>query len=342
MLFNDSKNIEITWLKPQVEAWQAMVAAGRAPHALLLAGPAGVGKRALAGWIAARQLGLAPAGALPEYPVAEPLHPDLHRLRPPEDKQSIGIDQVRELVAELALTSHEGRGKVAVIEPANLMTTSAANSLLKTLEEPPGHALLVLVADRAGRLPPTVRSRCQRLNVGIPAGSVSLAWLDRLRPGGNWGAALREAGGAPLAAVDAHERLDQAEAMARDFGGVAQRRVSPLEVAGRWAKEEPDFVLDWLCRQVQQCIHRSAGTAAGTAGSVVPDSVLNRIDRRNLFCYLDTINRLRNQPAGSYNVQLTLESLLIDWAEGLGSLNGPWNFRKGTMPGGSLPPAGGR
>ena len=45
--------------------------------------------------------------------------------------------------------------------------------------------------------------------------------------------------------------------------------------------------------------------------------MLKRMDRRNLFCYLDTINRLRGQPAGSYNVQLTLESLLIDWANGL-------------------------
>jgi len=45
--------------------------------------------------------------------------------------------------------------------------------------------------------------------------------------------------------------------------------------------------------------------------------VLQRIDRRNLFCYLDGINRLRGQPAGSYNVQLTFESLLIDWALGI-------------------------
>jgi DNA polymerase-3 subunit delta' len=204
------------------------------------------------------------------------------------------------------------------------MTVSAANSLLKTLEEPPGHALLILVADRAGRLPATVRSRCQRFSVGIPAEAVSLAWLDRLRPGGNRGAALREAGGAPLAALDAAERLDQTESMARDFSSIAEQRVSPLEVAARWAKDEPDFVLDWLCRQVQQCIHRSTGTAAGTSGSVVADSVLNRIDRRNLFCYLDIINALRGQQAGSFNVQLTLEGLLIDWARGLVGCRPPW------------------
>lgn len=53
------------------------------------------------------------------------------------------------------------------------------------------------------------------------------------------------------------------------------------------------------------------------ADRAVGDSVLKRIDRRNMFCYLDIINRLRGQPVGSFNVQLTLDSLLIDWAEDL-------------------------
>ena len=52
-------------------------------------------------------------------------------------------------------------------------------------------------------------------------------------------------------------------------------------------------------------------------GLAIEDSVLRRMDRRNLFCYLDIINRLRGQAGGSYNVQLTLEGLLIDWADGL-------------------------
>ena len=328
--------MEINWLASQVESWQGGVASGRVPHAVLLAGPAGVGKRALAAWMAGQQLAVTAAGPLPVYPASMPRHPDLHWLRPPEDRKSIGIDQVRELVGELALTSHEGRGKVAVIEPADVMTVSAANSLLKTLEEPPGHALLILVADRAGRLPPTVRSRCRQLNIGIPAEAVSLAWLDRLRPGGNWGPALRQAGGAPLAALDAHERLDLTESMAKDFSGIAERRVSPLEVAARWAKQEPDFVLEWVCRQVQHYVYRSTGAAAATAGGGAADSVLNRIDRRNLFCYLDIINGLRGQQAGSFNVQLTLESLLIDWARGLAGCQPPWTVSPDArMPSGT-------
>jgi hypothetical protein len=80
---------------------------------------------------------------------------------------------------------------------------------------------------------------------------------------------------------------------------------------------EAPFVLDWLARQVQQgALLGLTGENTGVSG-VIDESVLKRIDRRNLFCYLDIINGLRGQPAGSFNKQLTLESLLIDWAEGL-------------------------
>jgi DNA polymerase-3 subunit delta' len=262
-------------------------------------------------------LRLATAGSLPEFPF-EPLgHADLRWVSPPEDKSSIGIDQIRELVADIGLTSYKGKGKVAVIEPAQLMTTNAANSLLKTLEEPPGDALLILIADKSGALPATIYSRCQRLDIRAPDTSVGLAWLDRLQPGAAWVEALEIAGNAPIAAIEALEQLDLHAAMRRDLADVASRAASPLEVASRWAKIDPVFVLTWLSRQVQAVISAACGAAGGPVTGGIGETVLEHIDRRNLFCYLDTINRLRGQPAGSYNVQLTLESLLIDWASGL-------------------------
>jgi DNA polymerase-3 subunit delta' len=284
---------------------------------VLLTGPAGVGKRAAARWIAARRLAVDVESALPVYPV-EPLeHADLHWVAPLEDKEAIGIEQIRGLVNEFSLTSYEGIGKVAVIEPANAMTNNAANSLLKTLEEPSGDALLILIADRAGRLPATIFSRCQRLDIALPGETEGLAWLDQLHPGTSWGEALRLAGNAPLAAIAAIDQLDTHASMRKDFAGVANGRISPLEVAARWAKLEAPFVLDWLARQVQLAILTLAGGPQASSGAVIDESVLRHVDRRNLFCYLDIINRLRGQPKGSYNVQLTLESLLIDWAEGL-------------------------
>ena len=306
--------MDISWLENFANAWQSRASQGRIPHAVMLLGSAGLGKRCAAAWIARGRLGIGKSGPLPDYPFAEPEHPDLRWLRPPEDKHTIGIDQIRDLVSDLSLTSYEGGGKVAVIEPANAMTVNAANSLLKTLEEPPGDALLILVADKMGRLPATILSRCQRINVPVPPESESLSWLDRLQPSTSWSRALRAAGNAPLAAIRASERLEETEAMSRDFAALSAKADTPLDVAARWAKHEPQFVLDWLCLEVQTCIYGASGATSAVVERPVDDSVLKRIDRRNLFCYLDIINRLRAQPVGSFNVQLTLESLLIDWA----------------------------
>ena len=309
--------MDINWLKSFAKSWHDRIEHGRLPHAVLLSGPVGVGKRAAAAWMAAQRLGKAESTGVPQYPAEALEHADLRWIGPPEDKASIGIEQIRELVAEIGLTSYEGKGKVTVIEPADLMTTNAANSLLKTLEEPPGDALLILVADRSGRLPATIFSRCQRIDIRPPAEADGLAWLDQVHPGLDWSEALRLAGNAPLAAIDVIEHLDTHAAMQRDFSAVARGSVSPLEVAARWSKLEPPFVLNWLARQVQQAIRTLSGPRGAARSGAIGESVLERMDRRNLFCYLDTINRLRGQPAGSFNVQLTLESLLIDWANGL-------------------------
>jgi len=307
--------MDLFWLKHIADSWLERARQGRLPHAVLLIGPAGVGKRSAAAWMARQKLGLEPCGALPVYPQETPEHADLRWLSPPEDKQAIGIEQIRNLVASLSLTSYEGSGKVAIVDPANAMTVNAANSLLKTLEEPPGDTLLILVTDRVGRLPATIFSRCQRLDFAPPGAADALAWLDQVHPGAAWADALHVAGGAPLAAIRALDELETTAAMTRDLNELGRGAGSAIEVAARWAKLDPSFVLNWLAQLVRQ-VAVAALTERGQ-GVGIDQSVLRRMDRRNLFCYLDIINRLRGQVGGSYNVQLTLEGLLIDWADGL-------------------------
>ena len=163
-----------------VEAVRGMIR-GRAPHALLIGGPAGIGKTTLALDLAAGLLCTDPD------PDARPCracrgcrlvergrHPDLHRLTPggPGDQIRIGARErpedgtVRRLAIDLVLLPVEGGARVAVVERADRMGDDAQTALLKTLEEPPAGVTIVLCADDEDRLMPTVRSRCARLRLG--------------------------------------------------------------------------------------------------------------------------------------------------------------------------------
>lgn len=141
--------------------------AGRLAHALLFAGPEGVGKARTARWLVASAFchaAEAPCGKCPECrAVARGTHPDLRWLEPPADGRDIGIDAVRELRRFVSLAPGSSGRRAAVIDDADRLTVAAQNALLKTLEEPPSRSLLVLVTARPESLLATIRSRCQRV-----------------------------------------------------------------------------------------------------------------------------------------------------------------------------------
>ena len=184
------------------------LAGGRMPHALLLHGADGLGKERFAATLAAALLcgrpapDLMPCGACADCLLSRAgSHPDLHWLRRPEDRKSIGVDAVRDACEQLGMTSLRGGYRVAIVSPADLMTTSAQNAFLKTLEEPAPRTVLVLVTARPSRLAATLRSRCQRIEIPRPTEADGLAWLRSqlgLEPPRDL---LALAGGAPLRAV---------------------------------------------------------------------------------------------------------------------------------------------
>jgi DNA polymerase-3 subunit delta' len=156
-----------------VAALQSACAAGRLAHAYLFVGPEGVGKATTARALAAALLcGRSAAvgegcGDCPDCAaVRRGDHPDLVLAAPPEGKRSLPIATVQELAATLALRPARGPRRIAVLDGAERCTEEAANALLKTLEEPPGGALLVLIAADPSPLPATIRSRCQLLRFG--------------------------------------------------------------------------------------------------------------------------------------------------------------------------------
>ena len=162
------------WLAEARSRVLRMVASDRLSHALLLQGPPGIGKAALAEWIARVALCDAPAdapcGACPScVQHSAGSHPDLQRVVIPEDKKQIPVEHIREMIAALQMKSYRGRRKVAIIDPADGMNPNGYNALLKTLEEPPGDAVIILTVSRPERLPATIGSRCQRVKLVPPS-----------------------------------------------------------------------------------------------------------------------------------------------------------------------------
>ncbi len=152
-----------------IDALQRSITANRVAHAYLFEGPDGCGRRTTA--LALVQAlfckepvnGDACGNCSSCRKLASGNHPDLHQLSPFPDKRDISIEQIRELQQQLFLRPFEAKRKACLIEPAERMNEKSANALLKTLEEPPGHAIIILLTPQADLLLSTIRSRCQHL-----------------------------------------------------------------------------------------------------------------------------------------------------------------------------------
>jgi len=140
---------------------------GRFPHALIFSGPEGVGKRTCA-LMLAKALNCMESG--PDdfcdacshcRKIDAGVHPDVLMIGLEEDAAEIKIPQIRELLVTLGLRALEGSQKIFIIDPADAMNPSAANALLKGLEEPPDDSHFILLSSSPQALPVTVRSRCQ-------------------------------------------------------------------------------------------------------------------------------------------------------------------------------------
>lgn len=240
----------LPWHDLQWMRIERSIGSGRMPHAILLRGTSGIGKAMFASRLAAVLLcrsSASPCGTCESCRLnAAGSHPDRIEVKLEPDRREIVVEQIRGLVHSVGLTARFGRYKVVIVDPADLMNRHAANTILKTLEEPPGSTVFVLVTSNHASLLPTIRSRCQMIDFPLADPRIATEWLSGRVPEPD--VALDLAHGAPIRAVEfwsgglveVRSRLD------RDLDELLGGG-DPMAVAARWKELGRAKVAQWLC-----------------------------------------------------------------------------------------------
>lgn len=321
-------DIPLPWLAQEWARLQGALRDKRLAHALLVSGPKGVGKRHLIGLFTRSILCSSPSATGAPCGICEDClllhagsHPDrLHVGPDPEAKsQEISVAAVRAMVERGSLTASRGSRKITLIDPADHLTTAAANALLKTLEEPPGDALLCLITERPSRLPATVRSRCQHMRLPVPERTQALSWLAGRIAAVDLEWRLSLAQGAPLRLLDGldAQELKQYQQRREGFIAIALGRRDPVAEAALWHAGAPLPILEWLSIWLVDllrwgCSDAPARVVDPQCGEAFKE-LARRIDARGAHRLLRRVWRFRALSEMPLNTQLMCESLAIEW-----------------------------
>ncbi|NKI17326.1 DNA polymerase III subunit delta' [Spongiibacter sp. KMU-166] len=309
------------WQMPQWQQVCQLLEEQRLPHALLFSGPADTGKKRFADAML--------AGLLCEQPRqhlccgeckscnlrSQGSHPDLKVICPHEGKRQIGVDQVRVLQQFTGQSAfREGGKKLVLVYPAEAMNAFTANALLKTLEEPAGDTVIVLLSHAPSQLLPTIRSRCLQMNFGIPPEAAALSWLKNyVGDDAQARVVLAEAGGRPLAARAMFENDSLNESLQFDQGlsAVAAGSKSVLQLAEEWQGGEPLTLLEWWLRRLVALIrHHNTGEPVAEGWQaflgIPPVAVFEHYDEALQL-------RAKIQRGANLNKRLMVEKLLLEW-----------------------------
>lgn len=295
---------------------------GRLPTAFLFVGMEGVGKK-LAALSLAQALNCTESGPLSAcgrcpacLKVEKGVHPDVLLLSPEED--IIPVDRVRDMIGALSLVAFEGRMKVAVVDRAETMHWSAANALLKTLEEPPPRTLLILLTERPDALPRTIPSRCQRVKFS-PLGTEAVAGWLRDRRGVPAERALLMAGlsegslGRALAMDE--EFLDRRRRIFDEVLSPAQGGLAALFDTAKGSARDMEGTLRTLEGLLTDLLWVRTGRDGGVRNR---DRIAEMRDAARRFEVLDlaevyeSVERVREARVRNVNPELALDKILLD------------------------------
>lgn len=196
------------------------------------------------------------------------LHPDVHVISVDKTRKMISIEQIRKMISEATMKPYEGRTKVFIVTPADSMSTQAANSLLKTLEEPTAGTVFLLLTASADRMLPTIRSRAQSIAVRPQMAPIESIGGDEV--------SVQEARlrASAVDEEDATRRAEFAREVLEDLGQVAQGdSLAVIDLAARIASLDDPA---WGAQMVAQVLRDLAGEPS--VSSIVPETASTIID----------------------------------------------------------------
>ena len=313
-----------------VEVFRRSVRSGKISHSYIFEGVPGSGRRKTA--LALIQAIFCPAvaddacGVCPSCrKIASGNHGDIHFVEPLPDKRDISIDQLREIQRELSLRPYEAPRKACILEPAERMSVNAANSLLKTLEEPPGNAIIILLSENADMLLPTIRSRCQLIRFsplspenirllleksGMPPDDAGL--LAPMSEG-----SMQRAGELDNDTLSARREVLITHLFALDIGRIGSVFDMAEELAGN--RDETLASLDLLLSFARDAVHLLAGCPDIVNMSIraALETFVARCTLESALQILGAITETRRAVQRNANNKLALDCLFMKMAEAI-------------------------
>jgi len=315
------------WTHSQWQQLKQRVKEHRLPHAMLFCGIEGLGKYNIAIEFARALLCEQPdeefiacgkCRSCTQFDAST--HPDFLLLAPEEAGKAIKVDHIRSLIQQFELASHHGGYRVAIINPADAMNLSAANSLLKSLEEPPGNTLIILVSATPSSLPTTILSRCQRITFTAPGFDMALSWLNKHHAeyAGKEQALLAMASGAPLKAISTadSEEIGLRDEIFEAFISIAQGSQSALTNTNHWLKSGVATPIKWVYSWVSDLIKLKCQLGQAIINHDKQDDlqkIAQQVELTRLYKYLDKLLDTLKKQRAPLNAQMILDELLLDW-----------------------------
>lgn len=321
-------NSVVPWQQKNWDLLYGYIKQRRIPQALLITGASGVGKQALANRFAYSLLctnvqndgtscGVCNSCLL----INADTHPDLTQVKPDEDKKTISIGQIRQLVTDTYLKPQFDTHRVLIINPADVMSTQAANAFLKCLEEPTERTLFILITDRPNKLPATIVSRCQKLSVTIPEKQMLYAWLKDQGINDNQDTLLNLVRCSLLTTQQATNDtlLKQRTDCFNDWLAIAKHRNHPAVISEKWQKLPATELINWLLSWVTdliKCAYRTNhGQLCNQDMVKAMQDLAEQLNLKGVYGLYDRLLVSRRQLNMQVNFQMMLEEILVQWQQ---------------------------